>query len=481
MPPVIKAKLGPRPRSWAATKIREDGSLPEARSSKRSELAAAPAGLGARELALWLVAQVLDRRRAFDDALAEAFSSAKGLALSPRDRGLARMIAATMLRRMGGIDALLNNYMERPLGERYGAAQRLLLLGATQMLYLDTPAHAAINLAVAECRRNPGTARFDKLVNAVLRRVSLEGRAHLADIDATRLAVPDWLWQRWCDAYGEPTARRIIDASLIEATLDLTPKDPATAAHWAEKLGGAALATGSVRLEAGGRVEDRDGYAEGAWWVQDAAATLPAALLGDDLAGRAVADLCAAPGGKTAQLAARGANVTAVETSQPRMARVADNLARLGLTAELVTADVATWAPGRTFDAVLLDAPCTATGTIRRHPDILHLKRASDLGKLVELQRRLLAAAGKLVAPGGLLVYCTCSLEPDEGPTQVEAFLAAHPEFSRVPVVAGEHGIAADWITPAGDLRTLPCHSPAGDPQNRGMDGFFAARLVRAA
>lgn len=481
MPPVIKAKLGPRPRSWAANKLREDGSLPESRPSKRSELAAAPAGLGARELALWLVAQVLDRRRAFDDALAEAFASAKGLALSPRDRGLARLIAATMLRRMGGLEELLKNYMERPLGERYGAAHRLLLLGATQMLYLDTPAHAAINLAVAECRRNPGTARFDKLVNAVLRRVSLEGRAHLADIDTTRLAVPDWLWQRWCDAYGEPTARRIVEASLIEATLDLSVKDPATAAHWAEKLGGAVIATGGVRLEAGGRVEDRDGYAEGAWWVQDAAAALPAALLGDDLAGRDVADLCAAPGGKTAQLAARGAKVTAVETSQPRMARVSENLTRLGLDATLVTADVATWAPGRTFDAVLLDAPCTATGTIRRHPDILHLKRASDLGKLVELQRRLLEAAAKLVAPGGRLVYCTCSLEPDEGPRQVEAFLAAHPELQRAPVVAGEHGIAADWITPDGDLRTLPCHSPAGDPQSRGMDGFYAARLVRSA
>lgn len=482
MPPVIRAKLGPSPRAAAATAGKPGASGKAGSGDERpvgAKFAPLPAGIAAREMALWLVAQVLDRRRAFDDALAEAFASAKGLAMTPRDRGLARMLAATVLRRRGGIEALLANFLEKPLGEKHADVQRLLMLGAAQMLYLDTPAHAAINLAVAEARRNPSTLRFDKLVNAVLRRVSLEGRTLLADIDVTRLAVPDWMWARWCAAYGEPDTRRIIEASLAEAPLDLSVKNRADAGLWADKLGGEVLANGSVRLPAGGRIEDRDGFAEGAWWVQDAAAALPARLLGTDLAGRSVADLCAAPGGKTAELAATGANVTAVDVSANRMARVQANLSRLGLTADLVTADVTEWAPERTFDAVLLDAPCTATGTIRRHPDILHLKRSTDLEKLAELQRRLLSSAARHVAPGGVLVYCTCSLEPEEGPAQVEAFLAGHPEFARQPIAPGEAGVSAECLTAAGDLRTLPFHSPAGDSGDRGMDGFYAARLLR--
>lgn len=479
MPPVIRAKLEPRPRSWAAAKAKEG-----AAATRPAAAAARPAlpqqtGLAARELALDLLAAVLDRNRAFDEALAQAFASAKGLALPPRDRAHARLIAATVLRRRGALEALLADFMERPLGERHTGVQRILLLGAAQMLYLDTPAHAAINLAVAECRRSPATQRFDKLVNAVLRRVSLEGRGRLAELDTLRLSFPAWLWQRWCEVYGEATTRRIAEASLAEAALDLTPTSDAAAAHWAEKLGGVALATGSIRLAPGGRVDEKEGYAAGAWWVQDAAAALPAKLFGGDLEGLAIADLCAAPGGKTAQLAARGAKVTAIDSSAERLKRVAENLARLGLTADIVTADASQWQPGRTFDAVLLDAPCTSTGTIRRHPDILHLKRPGDLAKLAATQTKLLAAAAPLVAPGGRLVYCTCSLEPEEGPAQIEAFLARHPEFARQPITAGEAGIAAEWITADGDLRTLPFHTPAGDPERRGMDGFYAARLVR--
>lgn len=478
MPPVIRAKLEPRPRSWAAAKVKEGASL-EPRAAAAKAQPPQQAGLAAREMALDLVSAVLDRNRAFDDALAKAFASGKGLALAPRDRGLARLIAATVLRHRGGLETLLADFMERPLGERHIAAQRLLLLGAAQMLYLDTPAHAAINLAVAECRRNPATQRFDKLVNAVLRRVSLEGRARLADVDTLKLSYPSWLWQRWCDIYGEETARRIAVASLTEAALDLSLKGDGDAAAWAEKLGATVLTTGSLRLAAGGRVEEKDGFASGAWWVQDAAAALPARLLGRDLTGQDIADLCAAPGGKTAQLAARGAKVTAVDASAERLKRVSENLARLGLAADIVTADAATWNPGRTFDAVLLDAPCTATGTIRRHPDILHLKRHSDLAKLTAIQTSLLDAAARLVRPGGRLVYCTCSLEPEEGRAQIEMFLARHPDFQRLPVEAGEEGIVAEWLTQSGDLRTLPFHTPAGDSAARGMDGFYAARLVR--
>ncbi len=277
---------------------------------------------------------------------------------------------------------------------------------------------------------------------------------------------------------GQQTARRIADASLREAPLDLSVKSDAEG--WAKRLGGSVLPTGTVRVEAGGRIEDLAGFDEGAWWVQDAAAALPARLLGD-VAGLEVADVCAAPGGKTLQLAAAGARVTAVDVSPERLERVAANLERLKLDAGLVAADVAAWQPGRTFDAVLLDAPCTATGTIRRHPDILHLKRASDIAALETVQKSLLESAARLVKPGGLLVYCTCSLEPEEGSLQVERFLAAHPDFERVPIRAEEIGGAPEWLTAAGDLRTFPFHLDLGKEEMSGLDGFYATRLRRRA
>jgi len=229
-----------------------------------------------------------------------------------------------------------------------------------------------------------------------------------------------------------------------------------------------------LRLVAESRISK--GFAEGAWWVQDAAAALPARLLGH-VAGRDVADLCAAPGGKTAELAAAGAKAVAVDRSEERLARLRSNLVRLGLDAETVAADAADWSPGRTFDAVLLDAPCSATGTIRRHPDILHLRRKDDTSTRVALQRRLLDRAARLVAPGGRLVYCTCSLEPEEGEAQVARLLEANRELSRLPIAPGEAGIDAGWITPAGDLRTLPCHLASPEPGLSGLDGFYAARL----
>ena len=272
-----------------------------------------------------------------------------------------------------------------------------------------------------------------------------------------KLDVPAWLFDRWVATYGEADARRIAEASLTEAPLDLSVK--AEPAAWAERLGGIVLPTGSVRLAAGGRIEDLDGYADGAWWVQDAAAALPARLLGP-VAGRTVADLCAAPGGKTAELATAGAAVTAVDLAGARLARLAANLERLHLKADIVEADAATWEPGRTFDAVLLDAPCTATGTIRRHPDILRLKRPDDVAALAALQQRLLDNAVRLVKAGGTLVYGTCSLEPEEGSRQIERLLAREQQLVRAPITAGEAGIAADWITPEGDLRTLAV-SPA--------------------
>lgn len=441
-----------------------------------------PAGIGARDLALAILSDVLDHRRTLDDALERAFHSSAGLALDQRDRGLARLIAATVLRRWGGMEVLLAQFMEKPLPPRYEDARRILLIGAAQILHLETPAHAAVSLAVAQTRARPALQHLAKLVNAVLRRVSLEGRAAMADVDDPLATFPGWLRNALARTYGEgsDTGRAIAAASLKEAPLDLTIKDAAAVNEWAERLGGVVLSTGTVRLASGGRIEDRPGYGDGAWWVQDAAAALPARLLGDDLAGHSVVDLCAAPGGKTAQLAARGAHVTALDISGERLKRVEANLGRLGLSAEVVEADAADWKPERQFDAVLVDAPCSASGTIRRHPDILHLKRDKDLSELKRLQSRLLDHAASLVRPGGRLVYCTCSLDRAEGEDRIEGFLARHREFARLPVAPGEAGIAAAWIRPDGALRTLPHETPPGDGEDRGMDGFYAVRLVRA-
>lgn len=431
-----------------------------------------PPGLLAREAAVRLVSAVLNEGHSLDGAIAKEFQSSQ---LEPRDRGLARLIAATVLRRFGQLDQLLGSYLEKPLPKKQGALWPILLSGAAQLLFLNTPPHAAVGLAVDQVRRDRHAGRYDKLANALLRRVTREGAAALAAQDALALNIPAWIMQRWSDAYGAETARRIAAASLIEAPLDVSVKSEAEA--WAEKLGGTLLPMGSVRIAAGGRVDALPGYGEGAWWVQDAAAALPARFLGD-VSGKSIVDLCAAPGGKTAQLAAAGARVTAVELSGARLQRLRTNLERLHLDAELVEADAAEWSPGRTFDAVLLDAPCTATGTIRRHPDILRLKRPEDVAALADVQSRLLDRAAMLLAPGGTLVYCTCSLEPDEGPRQIERFLSRDDRFRRAPIVAGEAGIEADWLTPEGDLRTLPFHMPGPQPELSGMDGFYAARLV---
>lgn len=431
-----------------------------------------PPGLPAREAAVRLLTAVLDQRHSFDAAVTKEF---QGSALEPRDRGLARLIAATVIRRVGQLEGVLNGYLEKPLPKQQGSLWPILLAGAAQLLFLETPPHAAVGLAVDQARRDRHAARYDKLVNALLRRVAREGSSALQGQDAVALNIPPWLLQRWTQAYGADEARRIAAASLAEAPLDLSVKSAAEG--WAKHLGGFTLPTGSVRLAAGGRIEDLPGYGEGGWWVQDAAASLPAQLLGS-IAQKSVADLCAAPGGKTAQLAAAGADVTAVDLSAARLKRLSANLDRLQLKAELIEADAGTWSPGRTFDAVLLDAPCTSTGTIRRHPDILRLKRADDVAALADVQSRLLDNAARLVAPGGTLIYCTCSLEPEEGLRQVARFLERTAGFTRSPITAGECGIAAEWLTPDGDLRTLPTHLPNERSELSGMDGFYAARLV---
>ncbi len=309
----------------------------------------------------------------------------------------------------------------------------------------------------------------------MLRRITSEGAQRLAELDTAKLDTPQWLLDRWTKAYGEETALAIARANSQEPALDLTI--PAQAEEWAVRLRGRVLPTGTVRMVAHGPVSLLPGFSEGAWWVQDAAAALPARLFGD-IKGKRIVDLCAAPGGKTAQLAAAGAQVTAVDRSERRLLRVRENLARLNLEAETIAADATEWQAGP-FDGVLIDAPCSSTGTIRRHPDIAWLKNEADIAGLADLQQRLLDRSVDLVAVGGTIIFCTCSLETDEGERQISDFLAREPRVRRKPIQSGEIPGLDGLITSDGDLRSLPCHWPDSEARMAGLDGFFAARLER--
>lgn len=423
--------------------------------------------LAARRVALSVLDRVLRARQPFDDTLA---GHGDFLRLEPRDRAFVRLLVATTLRRLGEIDAALARLMDKPLVPRAHLVREVLRLAVAQLAFLGTPAHAAVDTAV-DLAAGLESGAYKALVNAVLRRVAREGEALWAGADRLRLNVPGWLWDSWLATYGEEATRAVATAHLVEAPLDLTPK--ADAALWAERLQAELLPTGSVRRAAGGRVEELPGYNEGAWWVQDAAAALPARLLGD-VAGQHVVDLCAAPGGKTLQLAAAGARVTSVDVSAKRLKRVAENLARTGLSAQLVAADGATWRPDSLADAVLLDAPCSATGTLRRHPDIAWLKSDADVARLSAVQTRLLDSAIAMVRPGGLVVYAVCSLQPQEGVERIRVALASGA-VERVTLTPDDVPGLAEAITHDGDLRTLP--SMCAD--RSGMDGFYAARLRR--
>jgi 16S rRNA (cytosine967-C5)-methyltransferase len=422
----------------------------------------------AREVALDLIAAVLRRKRPLDDAIDDNSAMHQ---LPGRDRAFARLLVATVLRRLGQIDVLIAECLSTPLAPRAAAVHDILRLGIAQLLFLRTPPHAAVATSV-DIAHSRGFMSHKGLVNAVLRRLSIEGPACIEAQDAPRLNTPDWLWRSWIRAYGEAMARAIATSHLKEAPLDLTLRDDADT--WCAKLQGILLPTGTLRRAAGGSLVSLPGYAEGAWWVQDAAAALPVQLFGE-LAGRKVVDLCAAPGGKTAQLAAAGAQVTAVDRSTRRLERLVANLERLALPIEAVAADGLTWRPPQPVDAVLLDAPCSTTGAIRRHPDVPHLKLPDDVARLTVVQDNLLHAAIEMLRPGGMLVYCTCSLEPEEGVERIAALFAAGAPVARRAIEPGEIGVEPEWITATGELRTLPCHFSEYD----GIDGFFCARLVK--
>ena len=426
----------------------------------------------ARAAALDILGSVLPRGTALDEALAGHDGMAR---LESRDRAFARLLIATTLRRLGQIDALIGACLDRPLGRSAGRIRDILRLGVCQLVFLGVAPHAAVHGMVELVGKNRA---YRGLVNAVLRRMSRDGGDLARGQDAARLNTPDWLWRRWRTAYGEATTRAIAEAHLADPPLDFTIKQDSKGdlQAWAARLEASILPTGSLRRTAGGAIEGLDGYGDGAWWVQDAAAALPARLLGA-IAGETVIDLCAAPGGKTAQLAARGAKVIALDRDRTRLDRLEANLGRLGLDAETVHADGVDWRPKTPAAHVLLDAPCSATGTIRRHPDIPHLKQPGDIARLAALQDRLLKGAAEMLAPGGLLVYCVCSLEPEEGPERIAALLARRPDVVRESVAAALPDGLDSLITGDGDLRTLPCHLA----ELGGLDGFYAARLRRLA
>jgi len=432
----------------------------------------------ARDIACRLLDAVLTDGVPLDSAL----SGQDGMdRLDPRDRGQARRIAAGVLRHLGEIDAILKDRLDRPLPERHARMRNVLRVGIAELVFLGTPPHAAVDAAVKIAARYRRGA-LKGLVNAVLRGIT-RAQANDPDFghaaDPARMNTPGWLFRRWEAAYGAEIATAIATAHMTEPPLDLTLKRDADTQAWAEQLGATPLPGGGLRRTGGGRISELPGFDDGIWWVQDAAAALPARMLGD-VAGQSVIDLCAAPGGKTLQLADAGARVTALDIADARLGALQENLGRTGLDAEIVCADAATWRPGSPADAVLLDAPCSATGTIRRHPDIPHRRTAKDIANVCEIQARLLSAAVEMVRPGGAIVYAVCSLEPEEGPGQIAALIDGGAPVTLDPLDPAdwpglEAAITPPMITPEGTLRTLPCHWP----ERGGMDGFFAARLVR--
>jgi len=412
------------------------------------------AGVAARAAALRLLDAVLRKGLPLESALD---SAARGLDRAD-DRALAHALAAEVLRRLPDLDALIDGATAKPL-PRDAKARMALRIALAQALQLGTPPHAAIATVLPLVDGGPR-----RLVHGVFGALSRKGVA-LPELPT----LPEGVAERWTDIWGREVVEAARRAIAAPPPLDLTLRE--TKSDWAERLGGISLAPGHVRLAPGARVTDLPGFAEGAWWVQDLSASLPARMIGQS-SGRAL-DLCAAPGGKTMQLAAAGWEVTAVDLSEARLKRVRENLARTRLTARLVVGDALTFndAP---YDAVLLDAPCSATGIFRRHPDVLYRAHPRVIATMAERQQAMLARAASLVKPGGCLIYSVCSLEPEEGERVADAFLATHSSFAPEAIGAEElpEGMAPDA---EGRLRMLP----GMFADQGGTDGFFVARFRR--
>lgn len=407
--------------------------------------------------------------------VAEATEAVVGVQrLDSRDRGLLLKIVLTALRHRGEIDAVIRTHVAKPLPRKSGLAAMILLSAVAQLLFIGSPAHAVIDLSVAAARDDRSARHFSGLINAVLRKIAADAAEPMSLDQDNRINTPSWLWKRWVHQYGEVVARNIAGAHRVEPALDIAVKSDVHL--WAERLGGVVLPGNHIRLsDPTGGIATLPGFEAGAWWVQDLAAGIPAMLLGD-VHDQRILDLCAAPGGKTMQLCAGGASVTAVDQSEVRLQRLTENLRRTGLSAEIFCEDARNVGQGSMYDSVLLDAPCSATGTIRRHPELPYIKDERSIHDLVPMQSELLAKAASAVRPGGCIVYCTCSLEREEGETQIAGFLAENGGF--VPdvekVVAA--GLPPEFVVGPGQVRTLPFMA-FGDAT--GMDGFFVSVLRR--
>jgi 16S rRNA (cytosine967-C5)-methyltransferase len=411
-----------------------------------------------------LLNAILTRNAQLDESFNTSVTNGALAEASPRDRRLCYAIIATSLRRQGQIGRRLGALLSKPLPKSSGLTPEILTAMTAQILFMRIPAHAAVAQAVQIARADFRARHFASLVNAIGRKLATSPPGEEIPEDLS-LNTPAWLYERWRANYGAQTAADIARSHLHEAPLDLTVReDPAA---WAARLGGQQVSGTTIRLDDWqGAIGDLPGYAEGKWWVQDEAASVPARLLGP-LKGKSVLDLCAAPGGKTAQLASAGARVTALDRSPTRMARLRGNLDRLRLSAELIVCDALDYRPHQAFDSVLLDAPCSATGIIRRHPDLPYHRTPDMITSLAALQLQLLEKALSFVNPGGLVVFCTCSIEPEEG----EHHLQRLPSGARhIPLRPSADSLKAEWLNSEGCLRTLP---------HQGLDGFFAMLLER--
>ena len=421
-------------------------------------------GVEARLAAGVLLNAALEGRGGLD----AAFALREVSDLPGPDRAFARAVAMAALRRLGEIDQILDRKLQKapPL-----AVRTILRVALAQTLVLETPAFAAVSTAVKLAERETKTRPYKNLVNAVLRGIEREGPG----LTTAESNLPEWLAARWRGSYGEAALTGLALAAREEPATDLSLKSGVDAAAVAEAVDGEVVAGNTVRTGRRGDLATWPGFGDGIWWVQDAAAAVPVRLL-DPKSGESIVDFCAAPGGKTLQLAASGASVVALDRSAPRLKRLMENLARTGLSAEVVAVPAEDWDDPRCFDAVLLDAPCTATGTFRRNPEVLRATKPADVAKLADVQHRLLDAAAERVKPGGRLVYCVCSLEREEGETQIIAFLRRNPAFRTVPADPAAVGAPAEALTPEGWLRILPSMWA----EKGGLDGFFIARLDRA-
>ncbi len=427
-----------------------------------------------KKTARYCAADILRRIVDVGQDMGQAFAAQPEFAaLDGRDRNFCRLLVSTTLRRLGEIDALLAQYMDKPLPQKLFHVKHCLRLGAAQLLFLHTPPHAAVHDTVELLAADNKWRGYKGLVNAVLKRVARDGHKGIQAIaQQDGINLPAWLWQSWVEAYGTDNAAQIAHICQQIPPLDISVKQDA--ATWAQRLGGDILSTGSVRLQNHGAIEELDGFTQGEWWVQDAAAAIPAKLLGN-IAGKTTLDLCAAPGGKTAQLAAMGARVTAVERSPGRITTLEENMARLNISTdvEIIQADIMKWHPDKKYEVMLLDAPCSATGTLRRHPDVAWHRTPEDITRMAKIQRDMLERSLQWLTDDGILLYCVCSLQPQEGEEQISAFLASHPHLTLTPIEAQETGGCDELLTKRGELRTLPCNWH----ETGGMDGFYAARM----